>query len=173
MATATTIQYLGTTDAVTGAQLGVSPSDRRQVETFLFTNPNAPGGATINLVAGEVAALDVSKMVTDPTGGLTSVSVVTAIAPNQIVSVGCFAESKAVLPQQTVPVKVVVRGPVTNVPSAGAIPVGAEVVIDPLLGLGTVAAKTALGEHSIGVALTAAPGPGAGFVSVYVWGSGI
>jgi len=173
MATATTIQYLGTVDAVTGAPLGVSPSDRRQVETFLFTNPNPAGGASITLVAGEVAALDVSKMATDASGGLTAVSVVTALVPNQIVLVGCFAETVTVSPGQTVPVKVVVRGPVANVPCVGAIAVGAQVVIDALGGLGTVAAKAALTESPLGVALTAAPGPGGGFVTVYVWGKGI
>jgi len=173
MATSTIIQYLETTDAATGAQLGVSPSDRRQIETFLFTNPNPAGGASITLVAGEVAALDVSKMGTDASGGLTAVSVVTALVPNQIVLVGCFAETVTASPGQTVAVRVVVRGPVVNVPCVGAVAVGAQVVIDALGGLGTVATKAALTESPLGVALTAAPGPGGGFVTVYVWGKGI
>lgn len=52
MATSTLIQYLETTDAVTGASLGASPSNRRQVETFI-------AGATV--AVGDWLQFDTSK----------------------------------------------------------------------------------------------------------------
>lgn len=62
MATATTVQYLETTDAVTGASLGPSPSNRRQIETFFVTLTNGGGApATISIPAGSWMAFDTSK----------------------------------------------------------------------------------------------------------------
>jgi hypothetical protein len=66
MATSTLIQYLETTDAVTGASLGASPSNRRQVETFF-------AGGTV--AVGDAVALDVSK-----TGATKAVTVIEAPA---------------------------------------------------------------------------------------------
>lgn len=179
MATATTIQYLESTDAVTGASLGLTPSDRLQVETFLFTNTNAVGGASITLTAKQLAALDVSKM-TDTSGGTTALFVTTAdfnSAPVQKIVVGCFAETITVVPQQTVKVKVVVRGPVIGVPAVGAIAQGQPVILDPAGAAGSCAvqqdynaAVAAPVQEAFGFALTAAA---AGVVSVYVLGKGI
>jgi len=180
MATATTIQYLESTDAVTGASLGLTPSDRLQVETFLFTNTNAIGGANQTLTDKQLAALDVSKMTTDTSGGSSALFVTTAdfnSAPVQKLVVGCFAETVTVVPQQTVKVKVVVRGPVIGVPAVGAIAQGQPVILDPAGAAGSCASQqnydaavTAPVQEAFGFALTAAA---AGVVNVYVLGKGI
>jgi hypothetical protein len=66
MATSTLLQYLETTDAVTGASLGASPSNRRQVETFI-------AGATV--VVGDWLQFDTSK-----TGAAKVLTVIQAAA---------------------------------------------------------------------------------------------
>ena len=180
MATSTLLQYLESTDAVTGASLGLTPSDRLKVETFLFTNTNAVGGANITLTAKQLAALDVTKMATDTTGGTTALFVTTAdynAATVQKIVVGCFAETITVVPQQTVKVKVVVRGPVLSVPAVGAIAQGDPVILDPAGAAGSCAAQGAynlasgnLVSEAFGFALTAAA---AGVVNVYVLNKGI
>lgn len=192
MASSTLIQYLSAT-GVSGLGVstpyGATPSDRKQTETFLFTNPNAVGGASITLTSGQVMALDVSKMATDSSGGLTALTVVKAdynSAPVQKIVVGCIeigsasasAGTLVVAPQETVAVTVVIRGPVKNVPVVGAVAVGDPLILDPAGAEASAAvqlaynaaAATAVSE-AFGFALTATGG--AGFASVYVLGKGI
>ena len=167
MATSSLIQYLNTTDAVTGAQLGTTPSDRLKVEAFL---------ASASITAGQVVALDVTKMATDSTGGLTSVTVIPAdynSATVQKVVVG-VAKTSATSGQVC---QVIVRGPALSVPAVGAIAVGDPVVLDPAGAAGSCAAQLAYNAASanlvgeaFGFALTAAA---AGVVSVYVLNKGI
>lgn len=191
MATSTLIQYLsssGVTGLGASTSFGTTPSDRKQVETFLFTNPNAVGGASITLTSGQVMALDVSKMATDSSGGLTALYVVKADynSPTvQKIVVGCIeigsasasAGTLVVAPQETVAVNVVVRGPVKNVPVVGAVAVGDPVILDPAGAEASVAPQFAVNaavgnlvSEAIGFALTV---PAAGFISVYVLGKGI
>ena len=191
MATSTLIQYLsssGVTGLGASTSFGVTPSDRKQTETFLFTNPNAVGGASITLTSGQVMALDVSQMATDSSGGLTALKVVKAdynSAPVQKIVVGCLEIGSAsasagtivVAPQETVAVTVVVRGPVKNVPIVGACAVGDPLILDPAGAEASVAAQFAVNaavgnlvSEAVGFALTV---PAAGFVTVYVLGKGI
>ena len=165
MATASLIQYLGTTDAVTGAQLGVSPSDRLKVETFI---------TSAAITKGQVVALDVSKMGTDATGGLTSITVLPAdfnSAPVQKVVVGVAAESQSVVGGL---IKVIVRGPAQSVPVVAATAVGAALILDPAGVAGSADIQTAGSiQDAFGIALTAWAGPGAGTVTAYVYNKGI
>jgi len=182
MATSNLIQYLETADAA-GTTLGVSPSDRKKVETFLFKNPNAVGGASITLSAGQVVAADVAQMATDATGGLTAIRVVLAdfnSAPVQKVVVGVVEKAVTVAPQQTSPVSVVVRGPALSVAVTGAVAVGDPLILDPsgAAGTGAVqlpynsAAGTSVSE-AFAFALSTAAGPGAGTVTAYILNKGI
>lgn len=74
MATSTLINYLDLLDAVTGASLGASPSNRRQIETFI-------AGGTV--AVGDAVALDTSK-----TGAAKVVTVVEAPANSGALVVG-------------------------------------------------------------------------------------
>jgi hypothetical protein len=191
MATSTLIQYLsssGVTGLGASTSFGTTPSDRKQVETFLFTNPNAVGGASITLTSGAVMALDVSKMATDSSGGLTALYVVPAdynSATVQKLVVGCIeigsasasAGTLVVAPQETVSVNVVVRGPVKNVPVVGAAAVGDPLILDPAGATSSCAAQlpynsasAALVSEAFAFALTV---PAAGFLTAYVLGKGI
>ena len=170
MATSTLIQYLNQTDAVTGASLGVTPSDRLKVETFLC-------GSTIT--KGQVVALDVTKMATDTTGGTTALTVIAAdynSATVQKIVVGVAAETVAGTASQSLPVRVIVRGPALSVPAVGAIAQGDPVILDPAGAAGSCAAQGAynaasanLVSEAFGFALTAAA---AGVVNVYVLNKG-
>jgi hypothetical protein len=53
MATSTLIQYLNTTDAVTGADLGTGPSAKIQLETFR--------AGSVAIAAGKLVSLDLSQ----------------------------------------------------------------------------------------------------------------
>lgn len=163
MATASLIQYLGTTDAVTGAQLGVSPSDRLKVETFI---------TSAAITKGQVVALDVSKMATDATGGLTSVTVLPAdfnSAPVQKVVVGVAAEAQSVVGGL---IKVIVRGPAVSVPVVSATAVGDCLILDPAGSAGAAAPQTAASvADAFAYALTSTGG--AGTVTAYVLNKGI
>lgn len=74
MATSTLINYLDLLDAVTGASIGASPSNRRQIETFIT-------GGTV--AVGDAVALDTSK-----TGAAKVVTVVEAPANSGALVVG-------------------------------------------------------------------------------------
>lgn len=186
MASSTLIQYLSAT-GVSGlgvsTPFGATPSDRKQTESFLFTNPNAVGGASITLTSGLVMAADISQMATDSSGGLTALKVVLAdynSAPVQKVVVGVLeigsatasAGTLVVAPQETVVVTCVVRGPVKNVPVIGATAVGSPLCLDEAGAAGSAEVYTAAKVgHVIAYALTSTAG--AGFVTAYVLGSGI
>jgi len=171
MATSSLIQYLGTTDAVTGASLGVTPSDRLKVETFLTQSA---------ITKGQVVALDITKMVADTTGGTTAVTVIAAdynSATVQKVVVGVAAESVTGTASLSAPIRVIVRGPALSVPAVGAIAKGDPVILDTAGAAGSCAAQGAynlasgnLVSEAFGFALTDAA---AGVVSVYVLNKGI
>ena len=169
MATSTLVQYLNSTDAVTGGQLGTTPSDRKQVETFI---------ASAAITAGQVVALDVTKMATDATGGLTSLSVLPAdfnSATVQKVVVGVAAEAQATVGGL---VKVVIRGPALSVPVVAATAVGDPLILDPAGAAGSAAvqqnynaAVASAVQEAFAFALTSTAG--AGTVTAYVLGKGI
>lgn len=174
MATSTLVQYLeGTAVTASGASVsvGTTPSDRLQTETFLCESA---------ITAGQVVALDVSKMATDASGGLTALTVITAdynSAPVQKVVVGVAAQTVTGTALSPQPVKVIVRGPALSVPAVGAIAQGDPVILDPAGAAGSVAAQFAVNaavanlvSEPVGFALTAAA---AGVVNVYVLGKGI
>lgn len=175
MATTNILNYLENTgkSVTTGAdvQLGATPLDRRQTEVFLTETA---------ITKGQVVALDISKLATDATGGLTALTVIAADynSPTvQKVVVGVAAASvtgTATSPQR---VEVIVRGPVTGVPAVGAIAAGDPVILDPAGAAGSCAAQGAynsasanLVSEAFGFALGAAA---AGVVTVYVLGKGI
>ncbi len=182
MATSNLVQYLETSFA-DGTTIGVTPSDRKQVETFLFRNPNAAGGANITLAAGQVVAVDVAQMATDASGGLTAIRVVLAdynSAPVQKIVVGVVEKAVTVAPQQTSPVRVVVRGPAASVAVTGAVAIGDPLILDPAGAEGTGAVQLAYNAASatpvseaFAFALSTAAGPGAGTVTAYILGKGI
>jgi|DEB0MinimDraft_3_1074331.scaffolds.fasta_scaffold57961_1 hypothetical protein len=174
MATSTLVQYLETTTNLASGgttPVGTSPSDRRQFETFLTETA---------ITAGQLVAVDVSKMATDTSGGATAATVITAdynSAPVQKIVVGVAAESVTGTATSPQPVKVVVRGPVTGVLATGVIAVGDPVILDPAGAAGTVAPQFAVNaavanlvSEAVGYALTV---PAAGTCSVYVLGKGI
>ena len=186
MASSTLIQYLSAT-GVSGlgvsTPFGATPSDRKQTETFLFTNPNAVGGASITLTSGLVMAADISQMTSDSSGGLTALKVVLAdfnSAPVQKIVVGVLeigsatasAGTLVVAPQETVAVTVVVRGPVKNVPVIGATAAGSPLCLDEAGAAGSAEVYTAAKVgHVFAYALSSTAG--AGFVTAYVLGCGI
>jgi len=174
MATSTLIQYLETTgkSVTTGAdvQLGVTPSNRLQVETFLCETA---------IVKGQLVAVDVAKMGTDATGGLTAATVITADflgpVPLQKIVIGVAAESVTGTATSPQPVKVIVRGPASAVPltTAGCL-IGDALVLDITGGVaGACMINTAaiFQAHIFGYALetVAAAGP----IRVYVLGCGV
>ena len=168
MATTNIVQYLNHTgkSVTTGAsvELGTSPLDRLQYETFLTESA---------IVKGQAVSLDLSKIAADPTGGFAALTVIAAVgnvATKKCV-VGIAAQSVTGTATSPQPVTVIVRGPALLVPATGAIAQGAGVVVDSGGGLGAVetAAAGSLTNH-VGVAMSAAA---AGFVTIYVLGSGI
>lgn len=174
MATSTLVQYLegsGFTAAGATVQNGVTPSDRKQEETFLTESA---------ITAGQVVAVDIGKMATDTSGGLTALTVITAdynAATVQKVVVGVAAQSVTGTATSPQPIRVIVRGPALSVPAVGAIAAGDPVVLDPAGAAGSCAAQLAynsasanLVSEAFGFALTAAA---ANLVNVYVLGKGI
>lgn len=169
MATSTLLQYLeGTANLAAGGTtpVGVSPSDRTQAETFLCETVIAKGA---------LVAVDVSKMGTDASGGLTALTVVTAdfnSAPVQKVVVGVAAEAITGTATSPQPVKVIVRGPVSGVPVIGATAVGSPLCLDEAGAAGAAEVYTAAKVgHIVAYALTSTGG--AGTVTAYVLGCGI
>lgn len=179
MATSTLVQYLETTtNLATGGttQVGVSPSDRRQFETFLTETA---------ITAGQLVAIDVTaaKLVTDPSGGLSAATVITAdfnaAGTVQKIVVGVADQSVTGTATSPQPIRVVVRGPVTYTAIANAGGAGVGVAVgDPLiLDLGGTAGQAQVNTAANvlpvwGMAMTAvAAGGGAG--KAYVLGLGI
>lgn len=174
MATSNLVQYLEASGvSVSGASVafGTTPSDRKQEETFLCETA---------ITAGQVVAVDVSKMATDATGGTTALTVIAAdynSATVQKIVVGVAAQSVTGTATSPQPVRVIVRGPALSVPAVGAIAQGDPVILDPAGAAGSCAAQGAynsasanLVSEAFGFALTAAA---AGVVNVYVLGKGI
>jgi hypothetical protein len=173
MATSTLVQYLETSGvSVSGAvvQNGLTPSNRVQFETFLCETA---------ITKGQLVAVDVAKMSTDATGGLTAATVITADfigpVPLQKIVVGVAAESVTGTATSPQPVKVVVRGPASAVPlTTVGCAVGDSLVLDVTGGIaGACMVNTAaiFQAHIFGYALetVAAAGP----IRVYVLGCGI
>lgn len=170
MATSTLVQYLNTTtNLATGGttQVGVTPSNRRQVETFLTRTA---------ITKGQLVAVDVSQMATDATGGLTAVTGITAdfnSATVQKIVVGVALEAvtgTATSPQE---IQVVVRGPVGSVPlvTVGCA-VGDPLVLDTAGAAGSCMVNTAANiGHVFAYALETVAA--AGNIRVYVLGTGI
>ena len=170
MATSNLIQYLETAGvSVSGAtvQNGLTPSNRQQFETFLTETA---------IAKGDLVAVDVTKMSTDATGGLTAATVRTAdfnAATVQKIVVGVAAE--AVTGTATSPqfVKVIVRGPAGGVPlvTVGCA-VGDPLVLDTAGGAGSCMVNTAANiGHVFAYALETVAAAGA--IRVYVLGTGI
>lgn len=171
MATSTLIQYLDTSGfSISGAvaQNGLSASNRQQVETFLCETAITKG----NLVAIDVTA---AKLVTDPTGGLSAATVITAdfnSVPVQKIVVGVAAESVTGTATSPQFVKVVVRGPAPSVPVIAATAVGDPLTLDVLGAAGSAqVAGAANTVHVFAYAMTSTAG--AGSVVAYVLGTGI
>lgn len=174
MATSNLVQYLEASGvSVSGASVafGTTPSDRKQEETFLCETA---------ITAGQVVAVDVSKMATDATGGTTALTVIAAdynSATVQKIVVGVAAQSVTGTVTSPQPVRVITRGPALSVPAVGAIAQGDPVILDPAGAAGSCAAQGAynsasanLVSEAFGFALTAAA---AGVVNVYVLAKGI
>jgi hypothetical protein len=169
MSTSTSIQYLETTgkSVTTGAdvQLGLSPLNRLQTEIFLCETA---------ITKGQLVAVDVAKMATDTTGGLTAVTVIAAdfnAATVQKIVVGVAAEAVTGTATSPQPVKVVIRGPASAVPlvTVGCT-VGDPLVLDTAGGTGSCMVNTAANiGHVVGYALetVAAAGP----IRVFVLGT--
>lgn len=174
MATSTLLQYLegsGFTAGGAVSQNGMSPLNRRQVETFLTETA---------VTAGQLVALDTAKLATDASGGLTSLTVITAdfnSAPVRKVVVGVALESVTGTATSPQPVKVCIRGVVTGVVTAGATAVGDTLILDPAGAAGSAAAQPASVNEAgaatvplgpaIGYALTVAA---AGTCTAYIKG---
>jgi hypothetical protein len=174
MATPNILTSLETTgkSVTTGAdvQLGTSPLDRLQYETFLTETA---------ITKGQVVSADFAKMVTDASGGYSAVTVIAGVGNvvTKTCAVGVAAESVTGTATSPQPVKVIVRGPALAVPAVGAIAQGAPVILDTAGGVGSVkiqdnydAAVTAPVKEALGIAMTAAA---ANLVNVYVFGKGI
>jgi len=174
MATTSILNYLESTgkSVTTGAdvQLGSSPLNRLQVETFLCETA---------IVKGQAVSADFAKMVTDTSGGLSAVTVIAGVGNvvTKTCVVGIAAETVTGTATSPQPVKVITRGPALAVPSVGAIAQGAPVILDTAGGVGSViiqanydAAVTAPVKEAIGIAMTAAA---ANLVNIYVFGKGI
>lgn len=174
MATSTLVQYLeasGVSASGASVAFGTTPSDRKQEETFLCETA---------ITAGQVVAVDVTKMATDTTGGSTALFVLPAdynSATVQKIVVGVAAASVTGTTASPQPVRVIVRGPALSVPAVGAIAQGDPVILDPAGAAGSCAAQGAynsasanLVSEAFGFAMTAAA---AGVVNVYVLGKGI
>ena len=128
MATTTLVQYLESTgkSVTTGAdtQLGNELLNRRQVETFLTETA---------ITKGQLVSLDAAKVSTDASGGLTSLTVITAdfnSSPVRKIVVGVALESVTGTATAPALVKVCVRGVVTGVATTGATAVGQTLILD-------------------------------------------
>lgn len=171
MATTTIVQYLNHTgkSVTTGAsvELGVTPLDRKQEETFLTETA---------VVKGQLVAIDnvAAKMTADPSGGFSALVVVACaygIATRRCV-VGVAAESVTGTATSPQPVRVVVRGPATLVPFVAATAIGDALQIDTAGGVGTAMVSAAgTFSHVLGYAMSSTAGAGTG--TVYVLGCGI
>jgi len=158
MATSTTIQYLQTVDAVTGASLGPSPSNRRQIETFLTTLVNVAGGAaTISITDGSWMAFDTNK-----SGASAAVFVTEAASVGGGNPLVCgvlldavsatFPASSPALDTRVVPCNVVVAG-FAEADVDGAVVAGSPLTVDTTPGRAHVAVTGDI--HVCGVALAA------------------
>ncbi len=176
MATTNIVQYLNHTgkSVTTGAsvELGTTPLDRIQYETFLTETA---------ITAGQIVVADMAKMVADPTGGYSALTVITGVGNvvTKTCVVGVAAQSVTGTATSPQPVKVIVRGPALAVPSTGAIAQGTPVILDPAGTAGTAKIQYSVNEggaatyqlvEAFGVAMTAAA---ANLVNVYVFGKGI
>lgn len=138
MATTTILQYLESAGvSVSGAvvQNGNSPLNRRQVETFLTETA---------ITAGQLVSIDAAKLATDASGGLTSLTVITAdfnSAPVRKVVVGVALESVTGTATSPQPVKVCIRGVVSGVLTTGVTAVGDTLILDAAGAAGTAAAQ--------------------------------
>ncbi len=170
MATSTLVQYLNTSsNLATGGttQVGITPSNRRQVEAFLTRTA---------IVKGQLVAVDVSLMATDASGGLTATTVIAAdfnSATVQKIVVGVALESVTGTATSPQDLQVCVRGPASAVPLATVgCAVGDPLVLDTAGGTGACMVNTAANiGHVFAYALetVAAAGP----IRVYVLGTGI
>ena len=170
MATQTLLQYLDTAGvSVSGAvtQFGLSPSNRQQFETF---------NTETAITKGQLVSVDVAKMATDASGGLTAATVITSdfnSATVQKIVVGVAAESVTGTATSPQPVKVIVRGPASAVPLATVgCAVGDPLVLDTAGAAGSIMLNTAANiGHVIGYALetVAAAGP----IRIYVLCNGV
>jgi hypothetical protein len=169
MATTNILQYLESTgkSVTTGAdvQLGTSPLNRLQTETFLTETA---------ITLGQLVAVNVVKMSTDASGGLTALTVITAdfnAATVQKIVIGVAAESVTGTATSPQPIKVILRGPALAVPLATVgCSVGDPLVLDTAGGAGACMVNTAANiGHVVGYALEtiAAAGP----LKVFVLGA--
>ena len=174
MATTTILQYLETAAvSPSGAvvQLGNSPLNRQQSETFLCETA---------ITKGQLVALDGAKLATDSSGGMTSATVITAdfdSVPVRKMVVGVAAESVTGTATNPQPVKVIVRGVVTGVVTTGVTAVGQTIILDSGGAAGACRGQPAQVDEAgvvvvplgpaIGYALTVAA---AGTCTVYVRG---
>lgn len=159
MATTTLLQYLESTgkSVTTGAdvQLGTSPLNRQQVETFLTETA---------IIKGQLVALDGAKLATDASGGLTSLTVITAdfnSAPVRKMVVGVALEAVTGTATSPQPIKVCIRGVVTGVVTTGVTAVGDTLILDAAGGAGACQAQPVLVNEG-GVALVPL-GPAIGY----------
>ena len=159
MATTTLIQYLESTgkSVTTGAdtQLGNSPLNRQQVETFLTETA---------ITKGQLVALDGAKIVTDASGGLTSLTVITAdfdSAPVRKMVVGVALEAVTGTATSPQPIKVCIRGVVTGVVTTGATAVGQTLILDSAGGAGACLGQ-AVSVNEAGIAVVPL-GPAIGY----------
>ena len=170
MATTTILQYLqhkGVSAAGASVELGTSPLDRIQTETFLTETA---------ITAGQLVAVDVTKMATDPTGGFTALTVIAAdfnSATVQKIAVGIAQASVTGTATNPQPITVVVRGPCrASLLATVGCAVGDPLVLDTAGAAGSLMVNTAANiGHVVCYALetVAAAGP----VKVYVLGCGI
>ena len=169
MATSTLVQYLnskGVSGSGSTVQNGVLPSDRRQLETFLTESA---------ISAGQLVAVDVSKISTDASGGLSALTVITAdfnAATVQKIVVGVALASVTGTATSPQPVQVGVRGPALLVPVVAATAVGDPLTLDSAGAAGSAqVAAAATTTHVCAYAMTSTAG--AGTVTAYVLGTGI
>ena len=169
MATSTLVQYLnskGVSASGATAQNGVLPSDRRQLETFLTESA---------ISAGQLVAVDVSKIATDASGGLSALTVITAdfnSATVQKIVVGVALSAVTGTATSPQPITVVVRGPALLVPVVAATAVGDPLTLDSAGAAGSAqVAAAATTTHVCAYAMTSTAG--AGTVTAYVLGTGI
>jgi hypothetical protein len=170
MATTTILQYLqhkGVSAAGASVEYGTSPLDRIQTETFMCETA---------ITAGQLVAVDVTKMSSDPTGGFTALTVLAAdfnSATVQKIAVGIAQSSVTGTTANPQPITVVVRGPCrASLLATVGCGVGDPLVLDTAGAAGSLMVNTAANiGHVVCYALetVAAAGP----VKVYVLGSGI